>query len=88
MSVNVDFNIIKRISKNFNLKQHGPKTQRNFLIKLGILERAKILNKNANLKQRKIINNGLDFLINESNMGKIFQIISISNYSLKTPDGF
>ena len=87
-SVHVDFSLIKKISKNFNLRYYGPQTQRNFLIKLGILERAKILNKNANLKQRKIINNGLDFLINESKMGKIFQIISISNCSLKTPDGF
>ena len=88
MSVNVDFNIIKRISKNFNLKQHGPKTQRNFLIKLGILERAKILNKNAKLKERKNINSSLDFLINENKMGKIFQAISLSNCNVKNPDGF
>ena len=88
MSVNVDFNIIKRISKNFNLKQHGPKTQRNFLIKLGILERAKILNKNAKLKERKNMNSSLDFLINENKMGKIFQAISLSNCNVKNPDGF
>ena len=87
-SVHVDFSLIKKISKNFNLRCHGPQTQRNFLTKLGILERAKILNKNANLKQRRIINNSLDFLTNENKMGKIFQIISISNCSVKNPDGF
>ena len=88
MSVNVDFNLVKEISKNFKLKYHGPQTQRNFLINLGIIERAEILNKKADIRQKKNINNGLNFLINKNKMGKVFQAICISNYNLKNPEGF
>lgn len=54
LSVHVDFNLIKKISKNFKLNFYGPVSQRNFLIKLGIVLRAQILKKNASQKQKKI----------------------------------
>ena len=84
----MDYNLIKSLSRNFRLRYFGPESQRNFLINLGILERAKILKNNANLKQIRIINNSLNFLINKNKMGNIYQAISISNYNLKNIDGF
>ena len=88
ISAHVDYNLIKSLSKNFRLRYFGPESQRNFLINLGILERAKILKNKANLKQIKIINNSLNFLINKNKMGNIYQAISISNYNVKNIDGF
>ncbi len=88
LSVHVDFELIKKISKNFKLNFYGPISQRNFLIKLGILLRAKMLKKNASQKQKQKINNSLKFLINKNKMGECFQVVSISNLNNKKPEGF
>ena len=77
-----------KISKKFNLISSGPTNQRNFLIKLGILLRVEILMRNANSKQKKMLKNGLNFLINKNKMGKIFNVISISNKKINDLIGF
>ena len=46
-----------------------------------------LINK-ANNKQKKMILNNLDFLINNNKMGEIFHVISISNKNLNTIEGF
>ena len=88
ISSHVDFNLIKEISKKFNLKINGPENQKNFLLKLGILLRAKKLMQNASNKQKKMIKNSLDFLTHEKKMGKIFNVISISNKKINNLVGF
>ena len=88
ISTHVNFNLIKKISKKFNLICNGPINQRNFLIKLGILLRAQILMKNADSRQKKMLENGLDFLINKNKMGQIFNVISISNKKISNLIGF
>ena len=88
ISTHVDFDLIKEISKKFNLNNYGPITQRKFLINLGILFRAEILIKNANSGQKKKIQNSLDFLINKKKMGEIFNVISISNKKINNLVGF
>ena len=88
ISTHVNFNLIKKTSTKFNLNSHGPVSQRQFLIELGILYRTKTLIKNANSKQRKKIKKGLDFLINKEKMGKIFNVISISNKKINNLIGF
>ena len=42
----------------------------------------------TNNKQKKMILNNLDFLINNNKMGEIFHVISISNKNLNTIEGF
>ena len=88
ISTHVNFDLIKKTSTKFNLNSHGPVSQRQFLIELGILYRTKTLIKNANSKQRKKIKKGLDFLINKEKMGKIFNVISISNKKINNLIGF
>ena len=88
ISTHVNFDLVKKISKKFNLISSGPTTQRNFLIKLGILLRVEILMRNANSKQKKMLKNGLNFLINKNKMGKIFNVISISNKKINDLIGF
>ena len=48
ISTHVNFDLVKKISKKFNLISSGPTNQRNFRIKLGILLRVEILMRNAN----------------------------------------
>ena len=88
ISTHVNFDLIKKTSKKFNLISSGPTNQRNFLIKLGILLRVEILMRNSNSKQKKMLKNGLDFLINKNKMGKIFNVISISNKKINNLIGF
>ena len=88
ISTHVNFDLIKKTSTKFNLNSHGPVSQRQFLIELGILYRTKTLIKNANSRQRKKIKKGLDFLINKEKMGKIFNVISISNKKVNNLIGF
>ena len=88
ISTHVNFDLIKEISKKFNLTSYGPINQKEFLIKLGILHRTAILIKNANNRQKQVIKNGLDYLINENKMGKIFNVISISNKKINNLIGF
>ena len=88
LSTHVNFNLIKKISNQFNLVTHGPINQKNFLINLGIMYRAKTLFKNANNNQKKNLEKGLDFLINEKKIGKIFNVISISNKNINKLTGF
>ena len=88
ISTHVNFDLVKKISKKFNLISSGPTNQRNFLIKLGILLRVEILMRNANSKQKKMLKNGLNFLINKNKMGKIFNVISISNKKINDLIGF
>mgnify|MGYP001238461921 FL=1 len=47
-----------------------------------------MLKKNASQKQKQIINNSLNFLINKNKMGECFQVVSISNFNNKKPEGF
>ena len=88
ISTHVNFELIKKTSKKFNLICQGPTSQKKFLIRLGILHRAQALINNANFRQKKILKNGLDFLINENKMGKVFNVISISNKNINNLTGF
>ena len=88
LSSHVNFNLIKKISQKFNIIIHGPVSQRKFLVKLGILYRAEMLIRNANNKQKKTLIKSLEFLINENKMGKIFNVISISNKKINNLIGF
>ena len=88
ISAHINFSLIKEISKKFNLKSLGPVSQRNFLIKLGILYRAEILTRNANNRQKKLLKKSLDFLINENKMGRIFNVISVYSKNINKLIGF
>ena len=88
LSAHVDFSIIRNISEKFCLKYYGPSIQRDFLIKLGIIERSIILKLNANNKQKNKIDNSLNFLINKKKMGEVFQVISMSSKNIKKIVGF
>ena len=88
ISSHVDFDLISKISKKYKLKSKGPTSQREFLIKLGILLRAENLIKNADIKQKRMIKNSLSFLIDKNKMGEIFNVILINNKNINNLIGF
>jgi len=79
ISSHVNFSEFIEIAKQNKLKINEYNSQRDFLIKYGILERKnKLLTKNSNLK-KKLIDEEVDRLINIDRMGKLFKCLVVSN---------
>ena len=74
----VDFNSFINIAKNYNLKIDVLCSQKEFLLANGIQERKKIIIDNCPYKQKKIIEDGYDRLVNENQMGSIFKFLILS----------
>ena len=71
----VNFDLLKEyfLKKNFNIKKVV--TQKFFLERMGIIERARILEKKMNYKQREYMSHTLDRLLNKKKMGDLFKVI-------------
>ena len=52
---NINFNLFKKIIKKIGGLKNNLTTQKKFLIKMGIKERAEIISKNQNFFQKKLI---------------------------------
>ncbi len=79
ISSHVNFNELIEIAKQNKLEINEFISQRDFLIKYGILERKKkLLSKNSNLK-KNLIDEEVDRLINVDGMGKLFKFLVVSN---------
>lgn len=74
----VDFNKFLFIAKKKGLKINTFCSQRDFLIKYGIFERAKKISINASQRQKNIINQGLERVIDINRMGSSFKVLIIS----------
>ena len=71
----VNFNLLKEYFIKNNLKVKKIVTQRFFLERMGIMERAKILEKKMTNKQQKYMTHTLTRLLGEKQMGKLFKVI-------------
>ena len=79
ISSHVNFNELIEIAKQNKLQINEFVTQRDFLIKYGILERKKkLLTKNSNLN-KNLLDEEVDRLINVDRMGNLFKCLVISN---------
>tara|TARA_Y100001970_G_C14154947_1_gene815002 strand:- start:259 stop:1305 length:1047 start_codon:yes stop_codon:yes gene_type:complete len=74
----VNFKEFIDIAKRHKLKIEEYCTQRDFLIKYGILERQKILSEFKNLQTRKVIQNELERLVGKNQMGDLFKFLIVS----------
>ena len=63
-------------------------TQKNFLTKLGILNRAEMLSKNKPFSKKADIYFRVKRLIGESQMGNLFKVMFITNHKNKFKLGF
>ncbi len=79
ISSHVNFNELIEIAKQNKLKINEFISQRDFLIKYGILERKKkLLNKNLDLN-KNLLDEEVDRLINVDRMGNLFKCLVVSN---------
>ena len=76
---NINFDLFKRFTKQTKGIETILTTQRNFLINLGIKERAEILSKNKNFLKKADIFYRLNRLIDEKQMGHLFKVMLIKN---------
>ena len=82
----VNFKLLKEYFLKNNLKVKKVVTQRFFLERMGIIERAQILEKKMTNKQKEYMSYTLDRLLNEKQMGKLFKVIF--GYKNKNDDFF
>ena len=75
----INFKLIESLINYLKLKSQGITSQRNFLIKLGILERAEIISKNLPFSKKADIYFRLKRLIDKNEMGKLFKVMLITN---------
>ena len=88
ITYNLSFNLINKIIKKFGSCSSLFTTQKKFLTKLGILERAEILSKNMPFSQKADIYFRIKRLIDESQMGHLFKVMFITNNKSKFKLGF
>ena len=84
----LNFKILKKITKNLKLKCQAITSQRNFLISLGIQQRAEILSKNLPFSKKADIYYRLKRLIDKDQMGNLFKVMLITNKNINFKTGF
>ncbi len=85
---NINFNLFKKYIKQMSGVNTNITTQREFLIKMGIKERAEIISKNLNFSKKADIYYRLNRLIDEKQMGNLFKFMLIKNKKNKFELGF
>ena len=80
--------MLKKITKKLNLKVAGLATQKYFLTKLGIIQRAEIISKNLQFSKKADIYYRLKRLIDNKFMGELFKVMFITKKNNKFKLGF
>ena len=88
ITYNLSFNLINMIIEKLGLYSSLITTQKKFLTKLGILDRAEILSKNMSFSKKADIYFRIKRLIDESQMGHLFKVMFITNHKNKFKLGF
>ena len=83
--INISF--LKKIAKKIDLELDF-NTQRDFLLKLGILQRAEILATNKNFLEKANIFYRINRLIDKKQMGELFKVIYLYKKNKKFKLGF
>ena len=84
----VNFQLLNKFFSKNNLFLNKIVDQSFFLKKLGISERAEILSKNMNFKEKSDLYYRLERLLSDEKMGKLFKVLFASNYKSKFNLGF
>ena len=88
ITYNLSFNLINKIIKKLGPCSSLSTTQKQFLTKLGILDRAEILSKNMLFSEKADIYFRIKRLIDNSQMGHLFKVMFIKNHKNKFELGF
>ena len=88
ITYSINFNFLDKITKNFKNLDINFTTQKIFLTKLGINQRAEIISKNKTFSEKINIFYRLNRLLDEKKMGKIFKVMLIKNSENNFKTGF
>ena len=88
LTYNINYYLLKKIVKKLNLKIVGITTQKKFLTKMGIMQRAEILTKNVQFSKKADIYYRLKRLTDNKFMGQLFKVMFVSNKKNKFKTGF
>jgi len=88
ITYSINFNLLKKIIKKFDLKAIGTTSQKKFLTNLGILKRAEIVSRNLPFSKKADIYYRLKRLIDKNFMGELFKVMFVSNKNIKFKTGF
>ena len=88
LTAHVDFAELTRRAAALGLTTHGPLSQGEFLLKLGIGERRERLLKNATPAQGEAIASGVTRLIDPRQMGMLFKVLALTSFGLASPPPF
>ena len=85
---NINFSLFKKFIKQIGNLDSNLTSQKKFLLKLGIKERAEIISKNLNFSEKANIYYRLKRLIDDQQMGSLFKVMLIKNKKNKFNLGF
>jgi NADH dehydrogenase [ubiquinone] 1 alpha subcomplex assembly factor 7 len=88
ITYNLSFNLINVIIKKLGSFSSMSTTQKKFLTKLGILDRAEMLTKDMSFSKKADIYFRIKRLIDENQMGHLFKVMFITNHKNKFKLGF
>jgi len=88
ITYNLSFNLINKMIKKLGSYSSISTTQKKFLTKLGILDRADILSKKMPFSKKADMYFRIKRLIDESQMGYLFKVMFITNHKNKFKLGF
>ncbi len=85
---NINFNFFKRFVDKMGGLKSNITSQRNFLLRMGIQQRAEIISKNLNFSKKADIYFRFKRLTDENQMGNLFKVMLIKNQKNKFKLGF
>ena len=85
---NINYYIFDKIVKSYENLSVNYTTQKKFLTKMGIHERAELISRNKTFKEKADIFYRLKRLTDDNEMGKLFKVMLIKNLEIKTQIGF
>lgn len=90
LTAHVDFQSLARAATAAGAAAYGPVRQGDFLVRLGIVQRAERLQQNTNASQRKAITAALSRLagMGTDEMGALFKVLCLCDPALGAPPGF
>ncbi len=88
ITYNINFNLFKKIIKKIKGLSEYTTTQKKFLIRLGIQQRAEVISKKLSFLKKADIYYRLRRLIDEKQMGNLFKVMLIKNKNHRFNLGF
>ena len=85
---NINFDLFKKFTKQMGNLENILTSQKKFLLRMGINERAEIISKNLNFSEKANIYHRLKRLIDDRQMGSLFKVMLIKNKKNKFNLGF